>query len=769
MSELCGTSMLRLEDARFLTGKGRYTDDVNRPGQAFVFVVRSPHAHARIVRIDTAAAREEGVLGVFTAADLRADGVGPIPCATKVPTVGPMIVPVRDALAVERVRHVGEPVAFVVAETRVAARDAAERVSVAYDPLPSVVDAAEALTPGAVQLWDEVPGNLSYRFEKGDRAAVRAALSGAAHVVELALVNNRVIVAPLEHRAAIAEYDAATGRFDLLLSGQGVHGIRQQLADAVFRVPREMIRVACPDVGGGFGVKNGLYPEWIMLLWAARRLGRAIKWTSDHGEDFVSTTQGRDNITRGRLALDADGRFLALDVSTIANLGAAMATGGPGSSTNAPGNAMGGGYAIPAVFMEVRGVFTNTVPIDAYRGAGKPEANYLMERLIDAAAVATGMDRIALRRCNLVSAFPHHTAMGTTIDGGRFADNIDVALAAADHAGYLARRAASERRRLLRGFALTCFLETARGAPDEGAEIRFTSNGWVMLLLGTQSNGQGHETSFPQIAADRLGLPIAAFDYVQADTGEVRDGNGHGGARSLHMGGSALVRAIDGVLAKARPIAARLLQARPEEVAFAAGGFSAGERGVTLLEVAHAARDPANLRDGETPGLDTYVWNPLDKITFPNGCHVAEVEVDPETGRVVLARYTAADDFGAIVNPMLTIGQVQGGVAQGIGQAMLERTVYDPASGQLLSGSFMDYALPRADDLPSLDVRLHGVPTAANPLGVKGAGQAGAMAAPQAVIAAILDALAPVGVRHIDMPATPERVWRAIRQARLAT
>jgi carbon-monoxide dehydrogenase large subunit len=767
MNELTGTSVRRLEDARFLTGSGRYTDDINRAGQAFAVVIRSPHAHANIVRVDTAAAlASSGVLGVFTAADLSVDGVGPIPCATKVATIGPMLVPLRYALAAERVRHVGEPVAFVVAETRVAARDAAERVSVTYDPLPCVVDAGEALAPGAVQLWDEVPGNLSYTFEKGDRAAVQAAFATADHVVELTVVNNRVIVAPIEHRAAIAEYDAATGCFDLLLSGQGVHGIRQQLADTVFRVPRENIRVSCPDVGGGFGVKNGLYPEWIMLLWAARRLRRPIKWVSDHGEDFISTAQGRDNLTHGRLALDATGRILALDVSTIANLGAAMSTGGPGSSTNAPGNAMGGGYAIPAVFMAVRGAFTNTVPIDAYRGAGKPEANYLIERLIDVAAVATGIDRVELRRRNLVSAFPYHTAMGTTIDSGRFADNIDLALAAADRAGYPARRDAARDRGRLRGFALTCFLETARGAPDEGAEIRFTDNGRVRLLLGTQSNGQGHETSFPQVAADRLGLPITAFDYVQADTREVRNGNGHGGARSLHMGGSALVRVIDAVIAKARPIAARLLQAHLDEVAFSAGTFSAGERSVGLLDVARAAHDPANLSDGETPGLDTYIWNPLDKITFPNGCHVAEVEVDPETGEVVLARYTAVDDFGAIVNPMLTIGQVQGGLAQGIGQAMLERTVYDPASGQLLSGSFMDYALPRADDLPSLDVHLCGVPTTSNPLGVKGAGQAGAMAAPQAVIAAVLDALAPLGVRHIDMPATPERVWRAIRLAR---
>ena len=700
--------------------------------------------------IDTAeAAASPDVLGVFTAADLH--GLGPIPCAVKVATVGPMLVPARYALAADRVRYVGEPVAFVVAASRSAARDAAERVIVDYDPLPCVTEAQDALLPGAAQLWDDVPGNLSFRFERGDRVAVQAAFTAAAHVIELELVNNRIIVAPLEHRAAIGEYD---GRFHLLLAGQGVHGIRDPLADSVFRVPRDAIRVSSPDVGGGFGVKNGLYPEYIMLLWAAWRLGSPVKWASDHTEDFVSTAHGRDNLTRARLALDAAGLFLGLDVLTIANLGAMMSTGGPGSSTNAPANAMGGGYAIPAVFMDVRGAFTNTVPIDAYRGAGKPEANYLIERLIDAAARLVGVDGIELRRRNLVRRFPHRTAMGTTIDGGVFADNIDLALAAAGHAGFSARRDEARRRGLLRGIGVTCFMETARGAPNEGAEIRFEADGRVALLVGTQSNGQGHETSFPQVAADRLGLPIEAFRYVQADTDSIRDGNGHGGARSLHMGGAALVAAIDAAVAKGRRAAAVLLQAQEGDVVFAAGRFRAGERSVALLEVAREA------------DLNAYVWNLLDLITFPNGCHVAEVEINPETGFVTLVAYAAVDDFGTIVNPMLTIGQVQGGVAQGIGQAMLERTVYDPASGQLLTGSFMDYALPRAADLPGLDIRLHGVPTGANPLGVKGAGQAGAMAAPQAVIAAILDALAPLGVDHIDMPATPERVWRAIQLAK---
>ena len=598
-----------------------------------------------------------------------------------------------------------------------------------------------------------MPGNLSYRFEKGDRAATQAALAAAAHVVALEVINNRLIIAPIEHRAAIASYDPATEIFHLLFSGQGVHSLRDQLADTVFRVPRDKMHLSCPDVGGGFGVKNALYPELILTLWAARRLGRPVKWISGHGEDFLSTAHGRDNITRGRLALDADGNFLALDVFTLANLGAAMSTGGPGSSTNAPGNAMGGGYDIPAVFMEAHGVFTNTVPIDAYRGAGKPEANYILERLIEAAARVLGIDATELRRRNLVRNFPHRTAMSTTIDGGVFAGNISPALAHADHAGFSSRRAGSEARGMLRGIGITCFLETARGAPDEGAEVKFLPGGTIALALGTQSNGQGHETSFVQIAADHLGLPMENFVLQQADTALVKDGNGHGGARSLHQGGSALVKAMDAVIEKGRVVAARLLQAPLASVTFRDGAYHADGNAIPLPDVAAAEN------------LDSYIWNKLDIITFPNGVHVAEVEIDPETGAMTLERYTAVDDFGTVINPMLTIGQVQGGVAQGIGQAMLEHTVYDSETGQLLSGSFMDYALPRAADLPGLDIHLNGVPTRANPLGVKGAGQAGAIAAPQAVIAAVLHALGPRGVRHIDMPATPENIWQAIQAA----
>jgi carbon-monoxide dehydrogenase large subunit len=547
-----------------------------------------------------------------------------------------------------------------------------------------------------------------------------------------------------------------------------VHALQSQLADSVFRVAPETMHVACPDVGGGFGVKNALYPEWVMLLWAARALGRPVKWMSERAEDFVTTAQGRDNVTRARLALDVDGRFLALDVATVANLGAYLSSGGPGSSTNAPANAIGSGYVIPAIFMDVQGVFTNTVPIDAYRGAGKPEVNYMIERLIDTAARQCGFDAIELRRRNLVREFPYRKALGTVIDCGRFADNLDDAIVAADRAGFPARKVLSQRNRRLRGIGVTCFMETARGAPNEGAELRFEDDGAVSLLVGTQSNGMGHETAYAQIAADLLGLPIEAFRYVQADTAKVRAGNGHGGARSMHMGGAALCKAVDAMLEKGRVVAARLLQASVQQLVFADGRFSVqGEpdRGIDLLSLARVARDPANVPDGMTAGLDTYVWNLLDLITFPNGCHIAEVEIDPETGAMTLERYTAVDDFGTLINPKLTIGQVHGGVAQGIGQAMLEHTVYDAGSGQMLSGSFMDYTIPRAEDLPDFHVTLSGVPTNANPLGVKGSGQAGAMASPQAIIAAVLDALAPLRVTHIDMPATPERIWQAIRSA----
>jgi carbon-monoxide dehydrogenase large subunit len=750
-------SRRRVEDDRFLRGRGRFVEDIAVPGALHAVVLRSPHAHARILAVDTAAAAAmPGVALVLTASDRRAQGIGPLPCVAKVATVAPLIIPPRPALAEGIVRHVGEPVACVVAATAAQARDAAEAIMVDYDPLPAVTDAAAALAPGAPRLWTMAPGNEAFRFIKGDAAAVDAAFAGAATVVSLDLVNNRVSAAPIETRAAIATYDDASG-FLLQVTGQGVHGMRDQLA-TVFGLPPARIRVVAPDVGGGFGAKNFITPDYVLAMAAARMLGRPVRWAADRTEDFLGTVHGRDNRTHASLALDAEGRFLALRVETVANMGSCLSGFGPGSSTNAPGTAQGGLYDIPAVVMDVRGAFTNTVPIDAYRGAGKPEANYVIERLVDLAARRSGIDPFALRRRNLIAQFPHRTAMGMLIDCGEFRGNLDRVAAAADVAGFAQRRADSEQRGMLRGLGLACFLETSRGAPGEWAAVRFAADGMVDLALGTQSNGQGHETSFPQVAADLLGLPVDRFRLVQADTATVARGNGHGGARSLHMGGEALVRAIDAVILRARALAAQMLQAPAETLRFAAGRFTMeGEaRSVALDDIAR-----------ESPGaIDAAVDSDLDLVTFPNGCQVAEVEVDPETGLVRLLRYTAVDDYGRLVNPMLTIGQVQGGLAQGIGQALLEEVAFDTQSGQILTASFMDYCLPRAEDLPPLDVRCVEVPTASNRLGVKGAGQAGCIGAPQAVMHAVLDALAPLGVATLDMPATPMTVWQAIRAAR---
>jgi aerobic carbon-monoxide dehydrogenase large subunit len=761
-----GRSVRRLEDERFLLGRGCYVEDIDVGSALHSHVLRSPHAHALVRRIDVArAAALPGVHLVATAADLAADGLGPMPCLA---AVTPLIVPPRPALAQDRVRHVGDPVAFIVADSIEAAREAAELVEVDYGPLPAVVDGKAALAAGAPAIWEQAPGNLAFHVHRGGAEAVAQAMKDAAHVVAIEVMNNRVIVVPLEPRAGIGRYDAATDTMDLELTGQGLHGIRRQLAEFVFKVPPERIQLHAPDVGGGFGMKNFLYPEWVLLLWAARRLGRPVRWIAERAEDFVTGAQGRDIAASARLALDASGRFLALDVAMVANLGAYLSGNGPGASVVAASTAQGGVYDIPAIAVEVHGAFTNTVPVDAYRGAGKPEANYIIERAIEAAARKLGREPADLRRQNLIASFPHRTAMGMAIDSGGFVANLDAAVGRGDVKGFEARRAESKARGRLRGIGIGCFLETSRGAPNEGAEVRFAPDGTVTIALGTESNGQGHETAFAQIAATRLGLAIGVFRYVQADTRAVKSGAGHGGARSMHMGGAALVKAMDAALATARRLAAHLLQAQEGDLDYKEGRFTVrgSDRGIGLATLAQSAADPANLPDGMAPatgGLGEHVLNITDVFTFPSGCHVAEVEIDPETGAAALLRYTAIDDYGRLINPMLTEGQVQGGVAQGIGQALLEHTVYDDSSGQLLSGSLMDYALPRADDLPAFDIDLVERPTEANPLGVKGAGQAGCIAAPQTVMAAILDALRPAGVTALDMPATPERIWRALR------
>ncbi|HZY55449.1 MAG TPA: xanthine dehydrogenase family protein molybdopterin-binding subunit, partial [Reyranella sp.] len=690
-----------------------------------------------------------GVHGVFTSADLA--GLGAMPCMA---AVSPLTVPPRFALAVERVRHVGDPVAFIVADSAEIAREAAELVEIDYEALPSVVDGRAAIGDGAAQLWPQAAHNTAFHIKKGDAATVAQAMKDAAHIVEIDVMNNRVVVAPVETRAGIARYDATTDSFDLELTGQGLHGIRRQLAEFVFKLPLDRIRLHAPDVGGGFGTKNFLYPEWILLLWAARKLGRTVRWEADRAEDFVASAQGRDIAAKARLGLAKDGRFLALDIEMVANLGAYLSGNGPGAAAVAASTAHGGVYDIPAISVDVRGAFSNTVPVDAYRGAGKPEANYITERCIEAAARTLGFDPAELRRKNLIASFPHKTAMGMNIDSGGFVDNLDRAVARADVAGFEARRAEAKARGKLLGLGIACFLETSRGAPNEGAEVRFETDGGVTVAVGTESNGQGHETAYAQIAAERLGVPMPAVRYVQADTRAVKSGAGHGGARSMHMGGAAVVKAIDAAVARARAAAANLLQASEAELVLEAGTFAVRgtERRIPLLSVARES--------GAAVG--EHVMNMTDVFTFPSGCHVAEVEIDPETGAASLVRYTAVDDYGRLINPMLTEGQVQGGVTQGIGQALLEHTVYDPDSGQLLSGSFNDYAVPRAEDLPSFDIALVERPTQANPLGVKGSGQAGCISAPQTVMAAVLDALRPAGVQAIDMPATPERIWRAI-------
>ncbi len=758
-------SVRRLEDVRFLTGKGRYVDDEPRDGQIVMAVLRSPHAHAIIGRIDTAAAAAmPGVRGVFTADDLLNDGMGHMPCSLKLEAGDGLVVPPRFPLCRGRVRHVGDPVAVVLADTPDLAQDALERIEASYEVERPVIDPAHAGDDDAPRIWPEAPGNLAFHYRRGDAAGTQAALALAAHVVELDLVNNRIAAAAMEPRTAIGFWNEATGRYRLLVSGASVHLIRRELAET-FGIPLERIDVACPDVGGGFGMKNVTYPEYALVLWAARRLGAPVRWVAERIEDFTGGVHARDNVTKARLALDSDGRFLALGVETIANLGAYASTLGPGSSTTAPTPAMGGLYDIPLVAMDVRGVFTNTAPIDVYRGAGKPEANYVIERLVDLAARRLGMDAAALRRKNLIQALPHVNAMGFTIDSGEPVANLDRALAAADHSGFPARRAEALKRGKLRGIGIGCFLETSRGQPNEEAWIRLTPDGVIVLAVGTQSNGQGHETSFVQLAAERLGLPLETFRLVQGDTEAVPRGGGHGGARSLHMGGTALTLALDDLLHKARPVAARLLQAPIDVVSYRDGAFRTGPddaaRSIDLPELGRVLA-----ASGGDENVEGHGDNICDLYTFPNGCHVAEVEVDQDTGEVRLVSYVAVDDYGTLVNPLLTESQIHGGIAQGVGQALMEHALYDPESGEIVSATFMDYAMPRGADLPNLQIHFVEIPTASNPLGVKGAGQAGAIAAPHTVINAVVDALRPLGIEHVDMPATPQRVWSLMEAAR---
>jgi carbon-monoxide dehydrogenase large subunit len=768
-----GQSVRRLEDPRLLQGLGRYSDDVSLPREAHAVLARSPHAHARIRGIDTSAALKlPGVLAVLTAAELAADGVGNLPSdrGRKRRDGSPASATPRPALLRERVRHVGDPVALVIAETHEQALDAADQLRVDYEPLPAVAGTANALRPGAPAVWDEAPDNIAFVAQAGQREAVDRAFAGAAHVARVDFVVTRVAAAPLEPRAAVGEYDRRSGRYTLHTGIQAPHGTRTLLAD-VLKVPQSQVRVVTGDVGGSFGMRSGLYPEMVLVLWAARRLGRPVKWTSDRREGFLTDEHGRDNLSTVELALGADGTFLALRVAINLNVGAYLTQRSAGPGTNNIGG-VAGVYTTPAIHHQTTGVFTNTTPTGPYRGAGRPEATYAIERVIDVAARELGMDPIALRRKNLIpsSAMPFKTGLVFTYDSGDFARGMDLALSLADQPGFEKRRAEARTRGKLRGLGLANAIEVAGGPytsvnPDT-AEIRVNPDGSVIVFTGSTSMGQGNETAFAQIVCERLGVPPARIQVLWGDSDALGAGRGNGGSGALTVGGSAVTRASEKIVERGRRIAARMMEAAPEDVQFRDGRFTVAgtDRGVAFAEVARTAYAPRMLPQGMEPGFsETAAFTP-PAVTFPNGCQVCEVEIDPETGVVRIVRHTVIDDVGRMVNPMLVKGQIHGGVVQGLGQALFENLVYDD-TGQVIAGSFMDYAMPRADDVPFFEVDSHEVPTLVNPLGAKGVGEAGTVGALPALVNAVNDALAPLGVRHLDMPMTPDRVWRAIQDA----
>jgi len=768
-----GTPVRRREDARFLTGAGRYTADVALPHQAHLVFTRSPHAHAIIRHLDVGAARAmPGVLAVMTGADVKAAGLGGIPTNVDIRNVDRSrpFCPFFPLLARHRVRHVGQTVAAIVAETPEAARDAAEAVIVDYEPQPAVVDTAGARSAGAPQVWPDAPGNVCFHWQIGNRDATEAAFAGAAHVARVELVNNRVVVNAMEPRAALAAYDPGTERTTLWTCNQGPQVHREVIA-GILGVPERTIRVITPDVGGGFGMKGMIYPDQALVVWLARVVGRPVKWVAERSEGFLADTQGRDLVSTVELALDADHRFLGLRVRTVAGLGAYLSGYALGAPTTSGTRTLSGLYAIPAIHAEVHGVFTHTVPVDAYRGAGRPEAAYMVERVVDAAARDLGRDTADLRRRNHVpdTAFPYRTAFGSVYDSGAFTTNLDDAVRRADADGFAQRRADAHRRQRLRGLGVANYMEITGYVTGDTTRVKFDPSGDTTLIVGSISNGQGHETSYAQLAADRLGVPIDRVRVLEGDTDVIAEaGSGNGGSHFLQIAGPSLWGAADRVIAKGRRIAAHLLEASEADIDFAGGVFRVvgTDRVLTIVEVAKASFNVAKLPPDLDPGLDESFFYRRTANAYPNGCHVCEVEVDPETGTVAIVRYTVTDDFGRILNPLIVAGQVHGGIGQGIGQALLEYTVYDPSSGQLLSGSFMDYAMPRADDLPMIDLAFNEVPCTGNPLGVKGCGEAGTIGACPAFMNALVDALAPLGVRHVDMPATPERVWRAIRSAR---
>ncbi|WP_299376806.1 xanthine dehydrogenase family protein molybdopterin-binding subunit [uncultured Tateyamaria sp.] len=778
-----GASSKRREDVRFLTGAGNYTDDINIHGQAHVFFLRSDIAHGTITSVDTSAAEAmPGVVKVFTGADF--EGVGSIPCGWQVTDRhgDPMQEPAHPVLAQGKVRHVGEPIAAVVAETLAEARDAAEAISVDIAELPAVVNMKDALKDGATKVHDDLTSNLCYDwgFVEENKDAVNKAFDEAAHVTSLELVNNRLVANPMEPRVAVGEYARGTDEHTLYTTSQNPHVIRLLMGAFVLGIPEHKLRVVAPDVGGGFGTKIFHYQEEAFCTFAAKACNRPVKWTSSRSEAFISDAHGRDHVTKIELALDADNNFTAIRTETHANMGAYLSTFAPSVPTWLHGTLMAGNYKTPLIYVNVKAVFTNTVPVDAYRGAGRPEATFQLERVVDKAARELGVDPIALRRQNFITEFPYATPVAVEYDTGDYHATMDKLEEMGDFAGFAARRAESEKNGKLRGLGVNCYIEACGIAPSnlvgqlgaraglyESATVRVNATGGLVVMTGSHSHGQGHETSFAQVVAEMIGIDESMIEIVHGDTSKVPMGMGTYGSRSIAVGGSAMVRATEKIINKAKKIASHLLEASETDIELKDGAFSVAgtDKSVAWGDVTLAAYVPHNypLEDIE-PGLEETAFYDPSNFTYPSGAYACEVEVDPDTGKVSIERFAAADDFGNIINPMIVTGQVHGGLAQGIGQALLENCAYDE-NGQLLSASYMDYAMPRADDLPMFSVD-HScqTPCTHNPLGVKGCGEAGAIGSPPAVVNAVVDALQSAGkdVTHVDMPLSPDRVWAAM-------
>ncbi|MEM7653410.1 MAG: xanthine dehydrogenase family protein molybdopterin-binding subunit [Pseudomonadota bacterium] len=779
-----GAAVRRKEDFRFLTGKGRYTDDLNRPNQTHAYVLRSPHAHAELKSVNVAAAKAApGVVAVFTGEDMDTGG---LPCGWQVNNKdgSPMAEPKWAPLAQGKVRYVGNPVAVVIAETKAQAKEAAELIEVDYGVLPAVIDMKSAISGSAAALHEESSNNLCYDWEINDKAEVDAIFASAHTVSKVDIVNNRLIPNAMEPRAALGDFDSATGEYTLFTTSQNPHVIRLLMGAFVLGIPEHKLRVVAPDVGGGFGSKIFHYAEEAIVTWAAAKIERPIKWTAERSESFMTDAHGRDHVSVAEMAMDADGKFLALRVETLANMGAYLSTFAPCVPTYLYATLLAGVYTTPKIYCNVKAVFTNTVPVDAYRGAGRPECTYLLERLVDVCARDMGLDPAEIRRRNIIpkDAYPYQTPVALCYDSGDINGCMDKALAAAKYDSFEDRRAEAAKRGKLRGIGLSTYVEAcgiapsavvgslgARAALYESAEVRVHPTGSVTVFTGTHSHGQGHETSFAQIVAERLGVPIENVEISHGDTDKVQFGMGTYGSRSLAVGGVAIAKALDKVVTKATKIAAHLLEASEADIEFKDGNFTVAgtDKSKAFGEIALTAYVPHNYPIEELePGLDeTAFFDPLN-FSYPGGCHICEVEIDPDTGVTEVVNFTAVDDFGMVVNPLIVEGQVHGGVAQGIGQALLEGCVYDEVSGQLITGSYMDYTMPRADDLPFYSVDDHCTPAPDNPLGVKGCGEVGAIGSPPSVINAVLSALKPMGVQDMSMPANPQRVWQAIQAAK---